>query len=150
MSALRLLFSSDVFLPRGYALGWEPVLLVADVASELLLAAGAAALLIRATRHRANTELAHRRANTELAQQRANTVATAALVSEADAAAPAEAASGSLGLVLFSALLGLSALVEVVAIWRFWPGISALLRGAAGCAALFACRARRASSSAGR
>jgi len=45
-------FRSDIFPPRGYALGWEPSLLIADGVSQLAVAAAGVALVMRAWRKR--------------------------------------------------------------------------------------------------
>ena len=46
--SLRLLFRADILPPRGYALGWEPLLLVADGLSQLAVMAGGLGLVLRA------------------------------------------------------------------------------------------------------
>ena len=50
MSLAPLFLRADILPPRGYALGWEPALLIADGLSQLTVMAGGAGLALRAWR----------------------------------------------------------------------------------------------------
>jgi hypothetical protein len=52
LSLAPLFLRADILPPRGYALGWEPVLLIADGLSQLTVMAGGAGLALRAWRGR--------------------------------------------------------------------------------------------------
>ena len=52
MSLAALFLRADILPPRGYALGWEPALLIADALSQLTVIAGGAGLALRAWRAR--------------------------------------------------------------------------------------------------
>jgi len=49
---IPVFFRSDIFPPRGYALGWEPSLLIADGVSQVAVIAAGVALATRAWRKR--------------------------------------------------------------------------------------------------